>query len=127
MKNKLIKLLGGFTRDEYESEGSYCDARVETWEKIVADQRKDIQAREGEIQRLTDLILTKTGFIVQQNVSAEKIPQPVNNRKPWPRVQRELELADARKHADAVAARFEQGREGNSGNEGDGTERSSVA
>ena len=124
MRNTIIKLLGGFTREEYDSLGVQFDSKVEDWQKLIATSHEYIVLKDNEIQRLTDLMLTRSGFISEApNTSGSKeAPRPLNNRLSWRAMQKEYELTDARRHADEVEQRWKakqaaQSQEGTGSNE----------
>jgi hypothetical protein len=79
---------------EKEIEGLYVQLR----DALERNKQKD-----AEIQRLTDLMLTRAGFIQTEKISQpENKPQPINKRERWPSKQKRLEQEDAKKQADAV-------------------------
>lgn len=97
MVNWLIKLLGGLTEDD-------IDFQFE-----VDFLREQVKAKDQEIARLTNLMLTRAGFLSvgEVNSASSQGPlQPINRKPSWPQRQRELEKEDARKFADEIERRW---------------------
>jgi hypothetical protein len=110
MKQFLIKLLGGYTQAEFEAAGIKADARAEAFDEQIQSWHELLDSREKEVRRLTDLFLTKSGYLVGLSTEPKKDshPIPLNNRVPWPVKQKELEKADGERHAAELKKRFEQ-------------------
>lgn len=120
MKNIIIKFLGGYTRDEFDAFGLKCDARIESLQEQSYRYHCLCEGKDAEIRRLTNLMLTRGGFIAPEVVSETKPShQPINNRKPWALMQKELERQDARKQADETERRWKekQATQGSTGTE----------
>jgi hypothetical protein len=123
MREWVVKLLGGFTASDVEqAEKDAYDliGAIEVQHSFLTAQ---IQRQDQEIQRLTNLMLTRAGFIVHENQVQEPVKHaPINTRSSWPQKQRALELADANKHADEVERRW-KAKSGAvlDGDQGDGT------
>jgi restriction endonuclease S subunit len=109
MKNWLIKLLGGFTREEFESSAARADSRIEAFDEQIQHWHELLESREKEIRRISDLIFTHSGFLPSESKTSEAQPKPINNRMPWPQRQKELEKEDARKLADETERRWKNG------------------
>lgn len=105
MKNFLIQLLGGFTVETFDSLRLEANAQVEARESEVNFLRTELQKKNDEIQRLTNLMLTRAEFIREK---PEPIPhhESINTRRSWPQIKREMERQDAERHADEVERRW---------------------
>lgn len=69
-----------------------------------------VEEKDQEIARLTNLMLTRAGFIVpdQKLQSTEGRLEPINRKPSWPQRQRELEKEDARKLSDEIERRWKE-------------------
>ena len=103
MREWVVKFLGGFTKEELD-----LTARAERSEcSEVEFYRNELIKKDQEIARLTNLMLTKSGFIIPSEVSTHaEVHQPINRKPSWPQRQRELEKEDARKYADEIERRW---------------------
>lgn len=106
MRDKLIKLLGGFLLSELVRREDTWKASYDAHLAHINFLEGQLKEKDQEIARLTNLMLSKAGFIVPEVKTEETKHEPINSRKPWKSRQRELELADALKAADEVERRW---------------------
>jgi len=85
-------------------------------------QETMLQLKDQEITRLTNLMLTRAGFLAleAQVPTTEGRLEPINRKPSWPQRQRELEKEDARKLSDEIERRW-KGKLG-AASEGTGTD-----
>lgn len=101
MRQWVVKLLGGFTAEEFDLCRCEANSRVEVVQEQLQNAREVLQLKDNEIQRLTDLMLTRAGFLAPALTSqTENKHEPINRRLTWQQRQKELEKADAKKMAD---------------------------
>lgn len=106
MRRWLIKFLGCYTQEEM------CLAEMTTKDIIseIEFYRQELKNKDQEITRLTNLMLTRAGFIAPEaHIPTSQGPlQPINRKPSWPQRQRELEKEDARKLSDEIERRWKE-------------------
>ena len=106
MRAWLLKHLGGISGELALKQLGDVVTRTQDDIKFLQQQ---IREKDLEIQRLTDLMLKRSGFItsdVQRQVR-DKPLEPINKRKSWTERQHDLEVADANKHAENLKRQWE--------------------
>lgn len=104
LRNWLIEVLGGLAFEEAQrrvdaARGDYKEERA-----YFTDLLRD---KDVEIQRLTNLMLARTGFIQPDRaMQAPPTHEPINKRRSWAERQHDLEVQDAKRHADEVERRW---------------------
>jgi hypothetical protein len=114
MRDKLIRLLGGFTLWDMERVDVEANARLRAFDRELDYLQALVRDRNIEIQRLSDLIFARAGFIVVEGkLNADKEPpKPINGRPSWRQKQKDLEKEDAKRAADKTEAYWkEKGQE----------------
>jgi len=109
MREWVVKLLGGYSWRQFDSFRIEVDKQVKYAAAEVDYYRSILKDKDQEIARLTNLMLTRAGFIVLEGNSQGEIKhEPINARKSWRSRQRELELADVQKLADETERRWRE-------------------
>lgn len=113
--NKIIKFLGGFTQEEFNQFTIIEQQRKYDFEStfnhnfsIATDYLKvQIEKKDEEIKRLTDLILTEHGVIRVQSIKqSDNKPQPINKRESIQQKLIRLQKEDADRHAQMLKDRW---------------------
>lgn len=114
MRDKLIRILGGFTLWDMERVDVEANARLRAFDRELDYLQALVSDRNIEVQRLSDLMFSRAGFLVVEGklASADKeAPKPINRRQSWPQKQQDLEKADAKKAADKTEAYWKEKQE----------------
>lgn len=98
MREWVVKLLGGISKEEHLK-------WVEASE--IKYLHEELAAYKTEVQRLTNLMLVRSGFLIEEKISqVENKHEPINKRETWTSRQRKLEQEDAKRAADEVERRW---------------------
>lgn len=106
MKDFLIKLLGGFTRFEYDLLSTRFEISVASLDGRMKDQERAIERKDEEIKRLTNLFLTKTGYISSETPTSHEKREPISTRRNWGQIRNELERKDHEQYLKSVESRW---------------------
>lgn len=106
----VVKLLGGFTESEMDAVRFEAEARQEAVDGQISFYQNLLESKDEEIKRLTNLMLTRAGFMIGEKISQTEIKQhePINRRQTWAQRQKELEKLDAKLAADQTEAYWKE-------------------